>query len=356
MSPSLIVRAAQALILALLVLALRGAAQAHEDHQHSSSATSAWSGAEALPTPSQDARPAMVAPPQGQVKLTARYAFDVRYAAWGMQIFVNDPIGNPVSPRGVAGDVVMEVGGDVRQWRFPIEYIAADASPFSREHLLVRADLSRVRNGDMVVLIDLMHLPHPEEPGVRFAQTFALTPALAASGNNSVTVTVVPFGESDRLALLRQRTCPVTNDDFSHGPPIKLLVGAQTLFVCCEPCIEQVRMSPERYLRPIDRRTSTDRSESEAVRGAESMIAAGVTAAIPVAEEDRELIIRQRDCPITNQPLGAHGVPLRVTAFGRTVYVCCAACVPAAERLLSASLDRQSTSCSKAGCTGCRGR
>lgn len=43
-------------------------------------------------------------------------------------------------------------------------------------------------------------------------------------------------------------------------------------------------------------------------------------------EPDRVLAMAQRTCPITREPLGSMGVPLRVELEGRPVYLCCAAC------------------------------
>jgi hypothetical protein len=35
---------------------------------------------------------------------------------------------------------------------------------------------------------------------------------------------------------------------FDHGDPIKLLVGNQVIYVCCEECIETIKKNPEAYL------------------------------------------------------------------------------------------------------------
>lgn len=367
------------------VLSLGGLAAAHEGHGHSSpnitqspprfSAPSAPrpspprnSPLERLPAtppsvntatdPPIPAQQPIASQPRGQVKATWRHLFEVRYAPWGIQIFVSDASGNPLSPRGIQGDVVLEVRGDPRQWRYPLQYVAADASPVGREHLLVLADLSRVRDGDMLVLVDMTHLPQPEESSVRFVQTFAVTsPAEAA---RPLTVTVVEFTESDRTAVARQRTCPVTNDDFKHGPPIKLLVGNQVLYVCCEPCIEEVRQAPEKFFNlaahvpPAADPLAAQQAPPPGVPA--TAPPAGGVAVLPVTIADRESMVRQQICPVTNQPLGAHGVPLRVTAHGQYVYVCCAACVPNAERLLSQPPIPPAQNCRVTACSSCRAK
>lgn len=354
-----------------LVLLLDGRAQAHEGHQHSSPSTPSAPPKFTFTAPAASVPPPprmptieqspLAAPPRGQIKVTARHLFEVRYAPWGIQVFVNDPAGNPLSPRGILGDVVLEVRGDPRQWRFPLQYIAAEASPVGREHLLVLTDLSRVRDGDMLVLIDMARLPQPEETNVRFVQTFAVTQANPAVSAVPLTVTVGELIESDRAAVARQRTCPVTNDDFKHGPPIKVFVGDQVLYVCCEPCIDEVRQAPEKFLRLVGKAPPAALDTLAAQQTAATdvpMMAppANGVAVTPATMDDREPMARQQLCPVTNQPLGAHGVPLRVTAHGRFTYVCCSACIPVAERLMSPVTTRSATSCSGPACSACRGK
>jgi YHS domain-containing protein len=43
--------------------------------------------------------------------------------------------------------------------------------------------------------------------------------------------------------------------------------------------------------------------------------------------DDRELAARQKTCPVTGEDLDAMGGPVRVSVNGRTVFVCCKACV-----------------------------
>src|SRR5271165_6480779 len=60
----------------------------------------------------------------------------------------------------------------------------------------------------------------------------------------------------------------------------------------------------------------------------ESMMAASAdaNAATAVSKTDQELIEKQKTCPVTNQPLGSMGVPVKVRVKGRTVFLCCAGC------------------------------
>src|SRR5205085_2463025 len=46
-----------------------------------------------------------------------------------------------------------------------------------------------------------------------------------------------------------------------------------------------------------------------------------------LAESDRPAALRQATCPVTGEPLGSMGVPPKLTARGRDVFLCCAGCV-----------------------------
>ena len=57
------------------------------------------------------------------------------------------------------------------------------------------------------------------------------------------------------------------------------------------------------------------------------VIASGNTNAVAaVVLTDKERIEKQKTCPVTDQPLGAMGKPVKVVVKGRTVFLCCAGC------------------------------
>ena len=49
-------------------------------------------------------------------------------------------------------------------------------------------------------------------------------------------------------------------------------------------------------------------------------------AAAKKKSSDKELIEKQKTCPVTDQPLGSMGKPVKVVVKGRTVFLCCAGC------------------------------
>ncbi len=41
---------------------------------------------------------------------------------------------------------------------------------------------------------------------------------------------------------------------------------------------------------------------------------------------DRALAEKQAVCPVTGEPLGSMGTPIKLTVAGQTVFICCAGC------------------------------
>jgi YHS domain-containing protein len=45
-----------------------------------------------------------------------------------------------------------------------------------------------------------------------------------------------------------------------------------------------------------------------------------------LSEEDRRLAEAQRTCPVSGEPLGSMGVPIKLTVAGQDVFICCEGC------------------------------
>jgi hypothetical protein len=48
-----------------------------------------------------------------------------------------------------------------------------------------------------------------------------------------------------------------------------------------------------------------------------------------LTETERAAVLAQKVCPVTNEPLGSMGTPLKVTVEGRDVWLCCEGCADA---------------------------
>ncbi|MBX9582357.1 MAG: hypothetical protein K2X87_18805 [Gemmataceae bacterium] len=67
--------------------------------------------------------------------------------------------------------------------------------------------------------------------------------------------------------------------------------------------------------------------------------------------DDRARAEAQKVCPVTGEPLGSMGVPVKLTLQGEAVFVCCKGCVGKAEadpdRTLKAVADAKAKSAAK---------
>ena len=230
--------------------------------QHDSHSPSATSNPYAAIIP-------QMAPHGGQVATMQRHDFEVVYMPREMRIYIYSPARHLLNAQKVRGDVVMQVRGNPRPFRYPVRG-TTDAAGVSCLSLPI--DLTRVRDGDMRVMFDLTNLPIAEEPRTKFTQTFALTqlpsPAQVAAltdadRNTKLSpraprrptkprVVVADATAADAAAIRAQGTCPVMNTRLGgHGQPIKLLVDGKPLFVCCKGCIQQVKKNPQHYLAKL---------------------------------------------------------------------------------------------------------
>lgn len=51
-----------------------------------------------------------------------------------------------------------------------------------------------------------------------------------------------------------------------------------------------------------------------------------------LSAEDRELVVMMEDCPVSGQPLGSMGTPIKITKDGRSLFICCEGCREEAEK------------------------
>jgi YHS domain-containing protein len=201
----------------------------------------------------------------------------------------------------------MQVQSTGRAFRYPVQFIPANNG---QDYLAIPVDLTHVRDGDMKITFELANVTSDLEPSARFTQVFSMSRAPAA-------ITVVPLTENDRPLVEKQRVCPVMDAGLNeHGTPIKLMVGGQPVFVCCESCVEEVKKDPQKYVAKV---ATTIQAASQPKRPQAAVFWA--------SDADAAAIQAQTICPVTKQPLGAHGRPLKVVVEGRPIFVCCQACI-----------------------------
>ncbi|MFV1965365.1 MAG: hypothetical protein ACC628_08075 [Pirellulaceae bacterium] len=185
-------------------------------------------------------RNAMVAPHGGQVTASKWHYFEVVYGPKETRIYVFSPSQRYLFPQRAHGDVIMQINGNPEQYRYPVKY-ATDEEGMG--YLFVTVDIRLVRDGDMQVEFELTDLPFKEERRAAFSQTFALL-------RRPSVVREVPLMESDRAWVTQQRTCPVMGAPLGQqGTPVKVSISGQSLFVCCQGCVDRVVQTPEVYLQ-----------------------------------------------------------------------------------------------------------
>lgn len=76
----------------------------------------------------------------------------------------------------------------------------------------------------------------------------SLVPAAAAQPGP-----VLPGPMPNNLPYGGQKTCPVTGDELgTMGQPRPVTVKGQTIYVCCQGCVQQVKSNPDLYLQKVE--------------------------------------------------------------------------------------------------------
>ncbi len=152
-------------------------------------------------------------------------------------------------------------------------------------------------------------------------------PSTPEDTDAKVTAALGKLPPEDRVLAAAQKTCPVLPENRlgSMGVPIKLILDGQPVFVCCPGCVDEARSDPAKYRKRADELRSKGPSapapprlskEEEKIRSALSKL----------SPADRALAETQKICPVTDEPLGVMGTPVKVMVKGRPVFVCCKGC------------------------------
>jgi len=164
----------------------------------------------------------------------------------------------------------------------------------------------------MQVTFDLVGLPNQTMQAARFTQTFALS-------RQPLAVTIAQFTQADQAGIARQKICPVMDVALGEdGPPIKLLVGSQSLYVCCDDCVADVRKNPELYVGKV--------TEGAIAQGTSSR-PPQISVSYATAADGAAIRAQGRCVVMTKKQLGGHGKPIKMMIDGQSLFVCCKGCV-----------------------------
>ena len=142
-------------------------------------------------------------------------------------------------------------------------------------------------------------------------------PAMKIEMTDEIIGALAELSGEDRRQAESQRICPVTKMLLgSMGPPPKVDVNGQAIFICCMGCEGRLLEDPRKYLANLIGSSKANHEEERAV----------VAALAKLPLEDRAIAERQRVCPVADYRLGAMGTPKKVIVNGTTVFICCEGC------------------------------
>lgn len=84
--------------------------------------------------------------------------------------------------------------------------------------------------------------------------------------------------------------------------------------------------------------SSTDSTDSAPAMSEEQTEISQAMAKLP--EDDRRLAVAQKVCPVSDQPLGSMGTPIKVTVDGKSLFICCEGCEQDARENIDAHLAK----------------
>jgi len=89
-------------------------------------------------------------------------------------------------------------------------------------------------------------------------------------------------------------------------------------------CSEAPQPAPATEAAPAAEQSGDDHAGHDHAAGEEHDEQAEALAGL--SEEDRALAEKQKICPVSGQPLGSMGAPVKVTVKDRDVFLCCEGC------------------------------
>ncbi len=266
------------ILLTAALIAVASASSANAQHNHAGH-NHAMPGQTAT---AQMTRPA-AGPHGGSLKQAGAVQLETVVSQGGIQMFVFDRSGQPLSVDRGRGAASLRVEGNAKRYRY-------DLLPDGKGGLTAPVNLSQIAGRQIEIEIQLV--------------------GINAAGGQPLTlneVATVPASELQlaAAAIARQKICPVSGKPLgSMGDPVAVDVNGQRVFVCCGGCVSAVKSDPAKY-----------------AAGRPQITVATSTAA------DAAAIAAQKVCPVMDEPLGGMGTPIKVTIGDKPIYLCCKGCI-----------------------------
>ncbi len=346
-------------ILLTALIAVASASTVNAQHNHAGH-NHAMPGQTAI---TQMARP-VAGPHGGSLKQTSSLQLETVVSQGGIQMFVYDRNGQPVSVDRGRGAASLRVEGNAKRYRY-------DLLPDGKGGLTAPVNLSQVAGrqieidiqlvgidavrGQALTLNEVATVPaselqlaaaaiarqkicpvsgkplgsmgDPVAVDVNGQRVFVCCggcvnavksdPAKYAAGRPQITV--APATVADVSAIARQKVCPVMDEPLGGmGTPIKVMVGDKPIFLCCKGCIKKIKADPAKYLDIV-----YGGGSAGSVPAGTEQVRAGI---FKVSAEDAPFIAAQKMCPVMDESLDAMGGPYKVHAAGKAIYICCPGC------------------------------
>jgi RND family efflux transporter MFP subunit len=141
-----------------------------------------------------------------------------------------------------------------------------------------------------------------------------------------VTAALAKLSPPDRASAAAQRFCPILDGSRlgSMGVPVKLVLEGQPVFLCCKGCVAEAQENPAKTVKRVEElKSKTPAAPGSKAAKAQERILKSLAQLSP---SDRSLAEAQKICPVTDEPLGSMGVPIKVMIKDQPVFVCCKGC------------------------------
>lgn len=222
-------------------------------------------------------------PHGGTLKQAAGLQFETLVAPGGIHVHAYDSSGQPLAVARARGAVALRVEGAAKRYRY-------DLLPDGKNRLAAPVDLSKIAGRQVELELQLVGLPGSPRRPIRYTE-----------------VATVPASEQQltAAAVARQKICPVSGKPLgSMGTPVAVDVNGQTIYACCQGCVDEIRSNPAKYAAGRPEITVTTATEADSAQ-----------------------IAQQGKCPVMDEPLGSMGQPIKVLVGGRPIFLCCKGCI-----------------------------
>lgn len=163
-------------------------------------------------------------------------------------------------------------------------------------------------------------------------------PSMTRDDGDKVDAVLAKLSADDRKLAQEQGFCPVLTDNRlgTMGVPVKVLVQGQPVFLCCKGCVNKALADPAQTMVKVAqakvRMKSAPAAPASPPTGAGGSESAKVKAAMAkLSPDERKQAEEQLLCPVTDEPLGSMGVPLKIQVKEQPVFLCCKGCIEDAQ-------------------------